>query len=36
MWRTTNYLSNEFYRLFLDQNMQYSCAYFQISDDTLV
>ncbi|MBT5459399.1 MAG: class I SAM-dependent methyltransferase, partial [Rhodospirillaceae bacterium] len=28
-------LGNDFYRLFLDEGMQYSCAYFQNSDDTL-
>lgn len=28
-------LGNDFYRLFLDQGMQYSCAYFQNPDDTL-
>ena len=28
-------LGNEFYRLFLDEGMQYSCAYFHGVDDTL-
>ena len=28
-------LGNDFYRLFLDEGMQYSCAYFQNPDDTL-
>jgi len=28
-------LGNDFYRLFLDQGMQYSCAYFLHDDDTL-
>ena len=28
-------LGNEFYRLFLDEGMQYSCAYFLSDDDTL-
>jgi cyclopropane-fatty-acyl-phospholipid synthase len=28
-------LGNEFYRLFLDAQMQYSCAYFRRSDDSL-
>ena len=28
-------LSNEFYRLFLDEDLNYSCAYFQNSDMTL-
>ena len=28
-------LGNEFYKLFLDKNMLYSCAYFQNEDDTL-
>ena len=28
-------LSNEFYRLWLDEQMVYSCAYFQTPDDTL-
>ncbi|MBT4043968.1 MAG: class I SAM-dependent methyltransferase [Rhodospirillaceae bacterium] len=28
-------LGNDFYRLFLDEGMQYSCAYFQNEDDTL-
>lgn len=28
-------LSNDFYRLWLDQNMVYSCAYFQSMNDTL-
>ncbi len=28
-------LSNDFYRLFLDADMQYSCAYFEHPDDTL-
>lgn len=28
-------LSNEFYRLWLDRNMVYSCAYFRDRDDTL-
>ncbi len=28
-------LGNDFYRLFLDGGMQYSCAYFQSDDDTL-
>lgn len=28
-------VSNEFYRLFLDQNMVYSCAYFKTPDDSL-
>ena len=28
-------LGNDFYRLFLDEGMQYSCAYFQSPDDTL-
>nr|MCU0897653.1 class I SAM-dependent methyltransferase [Burkholderiales bacterium] len=28
-------VSNEFYRLFLDENMVYSCAYFKRADDTL-
>ena len=28
-------LSNEFYRLWLDQQMVYSCAYFETPDDTL-
>ena len=27
-------LGNDFYRLFLDQGMQYSCAYFLSDDDT--
>ena len=36
--RAINYhydVSNEFYRLFLDDDMVYSCAYFQRPDDTL-
>ena len=28
-------IGNDFYRLFLDQGMQYSCAYFTSDDDTL-
>ncbi len=28
-------LGNDFYRLFLDEGMQYSCAYFRSDDDTL-
>jgi len=28
-------IGNEFYRLFLDRGMQYSCAYFASDDDTL-
>ena len=28
-------LGNEFYRLFLDKNLAYSCAYFHTPDDTL-
>ncbi len=28
-------LGNEFYKLFLDEDMQYSCAYFENEDDTL-
>ena len=28
-------LGNEFYKLFLDEGMQYSCAYFMSDDDTL-
>jgi cyclopropane-fatty-acyl-phospholipid synthase len=28
-------ISNEFYRLFLDDDMQYSCAYFEQAGDTL-
>ena len=28
-------VSNEFYRLFLDRNMVYSCAYYRSDDDTL-
>jgi cyclopropane-fatty-acyl-phospholipid synthase len=28
-------LSEEFYRLFLDEDLQYSCAYFQDGDETL-
>jgi len=28
-------LSNEFFRLFLDRSMMYSCAYYQAPDDTL-
>ena len=28
-------LGNDFYRLFLDEGMQYSCAYFQNDDDSL-
>lgn len=28
-------ISNEFYRLFLDEDMQYSCAYFETAGDTL-
>src|SRR2546425_5245604 len=28
-------VSNEFYRLFLDPNMVYSCGYFRSDDDTL-
>jgi len=28
-------LGNEFYKLFLDEGMQYSCAYFASDDDTL-
>jgi cyclopropane-fatty-acyl-phospholipid synthase len=28
-------LSEEFYRLFLDEDLQYSCAYFQEGDETL-
>jgi cyclopropane-fatty-acyl-phospholipid synthase len=28
-------ISSEFYRLFLDADMQYSCAYFERADDTL-
>jgi cyclopropane-fatty-acyl-phospholipid synthase len=28
-------LSNDLYRLFLDEDMQYSCAYFRTPDDTL-
>lgn len=28
-------VSNDFYRLFLDRNMVYSCAYFRQADDTL-
>jgi len=28
-------LSNELYRLFLDEDMHYSCAYFNTADDTL-
>jgi len=28
-------LSNEFFRLFLDRNMMYSCAYFEAADDSL-
>jgi cyclopropane-fatty-acyl-phospholipid synthase len=28
-------LGNDFYKLFLDQGMQYSCAYFQSDDNTL-
>ena len=28
-------LGNDFYRLFLDEGMQYSCAYFENEDDTL-
>ena len=28
-------LSNEFYQLWLDDNMQYTCAYFRSEDDTL-
>ena len=28
-------LGNDFYRLFLDEGMQYSCAYFLDDDDTL-
>jgi cyclopropane-fatty-acyl-phospholipid synthase len=28
-------VSNEFYQLFLDENMLYSCAYFRHADDTL-
>ena len=28
-------LGNDFYRLFLDKGMQYSCAYFMTDDDTL-
>jgi len=28
-------ISNDLYRLFLDQDMQYSCAYFRSPDDTL-
>jgi len=28
-------VSNEFYRLWLDRNMAYSCAYFRSDDDTL-
>jgi cyclopropane-fatty-acyl-phospholipid synthase len=27
--------SNDFYRMFLDSNMQYSCAYFEDGDETL-
>jgi cyclopropane-fatty-acyl-phospholipid synthase len=28
-------LSNEFFRLFLDQNMMYSCAYYEGADDSI-
>lgn len=28
-------ISNEFYRLFLDDDLQYSCAYFETGDETL-
>ena len=28
-------LSDELYELFLDEDMQYSCAYFKAPDDTL-
>jgi cyclopropane-fatty-acyl-phospholipid synthase len=28
-------LGNEFYRLFLDRSLAYSCAYYQVADDTL-
>lgn len=28
-------LGNDFYRIFLDEDMQYSCAYFEHDDDTL-
>ncbi|MBN8911799.1 MAG: class I SAM-dependent methyltransferase [Rhizobiales bacterium] len=28
-------IGNDFYKLFLDKGMQYSCAYFQSDDDTL-